>query len=385
MTPAPEPYAMTVNRGDLCMKMQVPDYIMKLKPYKPGKPIEELEREYGIAGSIKLASNENPLGPPESALAAIGAALGKLHRYPDGSGFYLTQKLAEKNNVSADSIVLGNGSDDIIGLLTRAFLKPDDEAIMTQPSFLMYDIMVASTGARSVFVPLAGIERSFDIDLDAVIGKITPRTRMIFLTNPNNPTGTIIRNDDFEAFCARIPKDIVLVIDEAYIEFAADPACMKGRDYIGRDLPVVVLRTFSKAYGLAGIRVGYGIMAPAVAQVLNRVRMPFNVNSLGQVAALAALDDEAYLKRGLDLIHGGLTFLYGELDRLGLAYFKTQSNFFLIDVKRPSDEVFERLLREGVIVRSMSSYGFPEYIRVTVGLPEENQRFIRSLEKVMKP
>lgn len=367
------------------MNIHVPEYILTLKPYKPGKPIEELEREYGITNSIKLASNENPLGPPASARDAIGEALGNLHRYPDGSGFYLTRKLAFKNAVKPENIVLGNGSDDIIGMLTRAFLAPDDEALMTLPSFLMYDIMVASTGARSVFVPLSGVASSFAIDLDAMVACITPRTRMIFLTNPNNPTGTIIRKDAFNSFCARVPKDIVLVLDEAYIEFVQDEQCMMGIDYIEQDRPVVVLRTFSKAYGLAGIRVGYGIMAENIAQVLNRVRMPFNVNNLAHVAALAVLDDDDYMKKGLDLVHTGLTYLYGELDRLGLTYFRTQSNFFLIDMKQPADEIFERLLREGVIVRSMTSYGYPEYIRLTVGLPEENQRFIRSLEKVIAP
>lgn len=365
------------------MNMNVPDYILKLKPYKPGKPIEELEREYGIKNSIKLASNENPLGPPQSALEAITQAMKNIHRYPDGSGFYLTQKLAQKNNVKPENIVLGNGSDDIIGLLTRAFLAPGDEAIMTLPSFLMYEIMVTSTGATSVFVPLSGAESSFSIDLNGIVSLISPKTRMIFLTNPNNPTGTVIKKDEFEAFCTKVPKDIVLVLDEAYIEFVQDDQCMMGSDYIDQDRPVVVLRTFSKAYGLAGMRVGYGIMDRDIAQVLNRVRMPFNVNSLAQAAALAALDDDVYLKQSLDVIKDGLTYLYGELDKMGITYFKTQSNFFLIDVKTASDEIFERLLREGVIVRSMTSYGFPRYIRVTVGLPEENQRFIRAFEKVM--
>ncbi|MBU1171109.1 MAG: histidinol-phosphate transaminase [Proteobacteria bacterium] len=365
------------------MKINVPDYILKLKPYKPGKPIEELEREYGIKDSIKLASNENPQGPPESALEAMKNALKNAHRYPDGSGFYLTQKLATKNHVKPENIVLGNGSDDIIGLLTRAFLTPGDQALMPLPSFLMYEIMVNSAGAESVFVPLSGPEKSFSIDLDGIVRMINPKTRMIFLTNPNNPTGTVIRKDDFDSFCSKVPKDILLVIDEAYIEFARDENGLFGQDYIDQGRPVVVLRTFSKAYGLAGLRVGYGIMDRDIAQVLNRVRMPFNVNSIAQAGALAALDDEDYLEKSLAVIQRGLDYLYGELDGMGVTYFKTQSNFFLIDVKMSADEVFERLLREGVIVRSMTSYGFPEYIRVTVGLIEENKRFIMAFKKVV--
>lgn len=365
------------------MKLIVPDYIKKLKPYKPGKPIEELEREYGISNSIKLASNENPLGPPKSALEAIKTHATKVHMYPDGSGYYLTRKLAEKNKVNPDQIVLGNGSDDIIGLLTTAFLKQGDQAIMTDPSFLMYEITVNSAGAESIFVSLASPENDFAIDLDTIAQKINDKTRMIFITNPNNPTGAIIKKEAFERFCAQIPDDVVLVIDEAYIEFAHDAQCMKGRDYIEGPQPVVVLRTFSKAYGLAGLRVGYGLMDKDIAQILNRVRMPFNVNSLAQAAALAALDDTDYLQKSKKVIQDGLSYLYGELDNMGIEYYKTQSNFFLIYVKRSADEVFEALLHEGVIVRSMTSYGYPEYIRLTVGLPEENRRFIKAFEKVM--
>ncbi len=363
-------------------KVKTPDYILKLKPYKPGKPIEELEREYGITDSIKLASNENPLGPPQSAVSAMTKVLMDSHRYPDGSAFHLTRKIAEIQGVEPGNIVLGNGSDDIIGLLTRAYLAPGDEAIMTLPSFLMYEIMVNSTGAASVFVPLADGTRAFDIDLDAMLEKITEKTRMIFLTNPNNPTGTVIRKNTFEAFLSKVPAHVITVLDEAYIEFATDPECMMGRDYVNGEKPVVVLRTFSKAYGLAGLRVGYGIMPEDIALALHKVRMPFNVNSVAQAGALAALSDEGYLKQSLEVIHGGLSYLYGELDRMGFTYYRTQSNFFLIDVKRSADQVFELLLREGVIVRSMTSYGYPEFIRVTVGLPEENRRFIKALAKV---
>jgi len=371
------------EKGTPMNTVKTPDYILNLKPYKPGKPIEELEREYGIRDSIKLASNENPLGPPASAVAAMEKALKGCHRYPDGSGFHLTRKIAELHGVKPGNVVLGNGSDDIIGLLTRAYLAPGDEALMTRPSFLMYEIMVNSAGAVSVFVPLADGSRNFAIDLDAMVGKITERTRMIFLTNPNNPTGAIIRKQEFERFLAKVPSNVIVVLDEAYIEFAIDPECMNGRDYLDGKRPVVVLRTFSKAYGLAGMRVGYGLMSEDMAMALHKVRMPFNVNILGQTAALAALSDEDYLAKSLDLIHKELDYLYAELEKMGLTFYRTQANFFLIDVKRPADQVFESLLREGVIVRSMTSYGYPEFIRLSVGLPEENQRFIKALSKVM--
>ena len=365
------------------MKVTVPDYIMSLKAYKPGKPIEELEREYGIKNSIKLASNENPLGPPASAVAAIKDAAGNIHRYPDGGGFVLSRKIAEKTGVLPENIVLGNGSDDIIGFLSRAFLAPGDEAVMTLPSFLMYEIMVKSAGATAVMIPLQDASHSFGTDLDEMLTRITPKTRMVFLTNPNNPTGAIITKEAFESFLNALPDGIVLVMDEAYIEFADKLQCVSGIDYLDNRVPVIVLRTFSKLYGLAGIRVGYGIMSSGLSEVLHRVRQPFNVNSLAQAAAIAALDDDDYLKKTEMVISEGLEYLYKALDKLGIDYFPTQANFFLIDVKQDADVVFEKMLRQGVIVRSMCSYGYPEYIRLTVGLPEENRRFIDAFEKVM--
>jgi histidinol-phosphate aminotransferase len=361
------------------MKWSVPEYIASLKPYVPGKPIEELEREYGIEGSIKLASNENPLGPSPMAVAAIQEAIAKLHRYPDGSGFYLVQKLAARLGVRPGNLVLGNGSDEIIGMLTRAFLQPGDEAVMPRPSFLMYDILVRSVGASAVYVPL----KSLAIDLQGILENMSSATRMIFLTNPNNPTGTAISGSSFKDFLRNIPPAVIVVVDEAYIEFVTDPDCLNGLDYVTAQTAVVTLRTFSKAYGLAGLRIGYGVMAEPVAQILHRVRQPFNTNSLAQIGALAAIDDEAFLQRTLAVTHEGLKFLYDNLDRIGLRYYPTQANFFMIEVNQSADSVFEKLLREGVIVRSMTSYGYPDHIRVNVGLPEENIRFITALEKVL--
>ncbi len=361
------------------MNLSVPDYILSISPYVPGKPIEELEREYGVADSVKLASNENPLGPSPMALKAIQEAMGKLHRYPDGSAYYFVRKLSEKIGVSPANIVLGNGSDEVIGMLTRVFLQPGDEAILPQPSFLMYDISVRCDGATPVYVPL----KLLSIDLDSIKERITPKTRMIFLCNPNNPTGTILKKKAFEHFLTDIPRDIVLVMDEAYIEFVRDPDCVRGLDYLDSGHPLVTLRTFSKIFGLAGLRIGYGVMPEKMAGLLNRIRMPFNANSLAQTGAAAALDDEDFFQKTLRTVHDGLDFLYGELDRIGLGYFPTQTNFFLIDMKKNAGDVFEDMLEQGVIVRSMVSYGFTEYIRVTVGTHEENVRFIKAIENVI--
>ena len=361
------------------MNISVPDYILSIKPYVPGKPLEELEREYGIADSIKLASNENPLGPSPMAVEAIQRAVWKLNRYPDGSGHDLIIKLAENQEVLPDNIVLGNGSDEIVGMLTCALLQSGDEAILPRPSFLMYDIMVRCAGATPVYVPL----KSLAIDLDGIKDKITSKTRMVFICNPNNPTGTVVSKENFENFLKSIPPQVVVVVDEAYIEFVRDQNCARSVDYLDADRVVVTLRTFSKAYGLAGLRIGYGVMPTEIAGLLNRVRQPFNASSLAQAGAIAALKDKAFLKKTITLIHEGLDFLYASLDRLEVKYFPTQANFFLIDMAKEAGEVFESMLRQGVIIRSMTSYGYPNYIRINVGLHEENRRFLKTLEKIL--
>ncbi len=362
------------------MKFKPPEYILDIAPYVPGKPIEALEREYGIGDSIKLASNENPLGPSPKALQAIQAALDQLHRYPDGAGHVLLQRLAAHLNVLPPQIVLGNGSDDILALLARVLLQPGDEVIIPTPSFLMYTIVTQSAGAKPVVVPLA---KDLTIDLAEILKRVGPQTRLIFICNPNNPTGTIVARQAFETFLSEVPAGVVVVVDEAYIDFVRDGQCAQGLTYLDAETPVVTLRTFSKAYGLAGLRAGYGVMPAELAELLHRVRMPFNINTVAQIAATAALDDSDFLKRTLATIHEGLDYLYAELDKRELAYFPTQANFFLIDVGQAADRVFERMLHQGVIVRSMRAYGFPEYIRVNVGLPKENQRFLDALDKVL--
>ncbi len=361
------------------MKISVPDYILSIKPYSPGKPLEELEREYGIGDSIKLASNENPLGPSPKAIEAIKQAVPKLNRYPDGSGHDLIRKISNHIGLPPRHIVLGNGSDEIIGMLAFALLQPGDEAVLPYPSFLMYDIMIRGAGAVPIPVPLTHLA----IDLDRIQERITPKTRIIFLCNPNNPTGTIITKNDFDSFIKEIPDEIIVVVDEAYIEFVRDRDCAVSLDYMDDRTPLITLRTFSKVYGLAGLRIGYGVMPSAIADILNRIRLPFNANSLAQIGACAALEDKDFIEKVISQIHEGLDFLYDALDRLGIQYFPTQTNFFLIDVRKDADDIYENMLRQGVIVRSMKSYGYTDCIRVNVGLHEENVRFLQALEKCM--
>ncbi len=357
----------------------IPDYILSIEPYKPGKPIEELEREYGIQNSVKLASNENPLGPSPKALAAVRESLDQMHRYPDGSGFKLTRKLAKSLDVDPNAVIIGNGSDDIIALLAQAFLNPGDEAVMPDPSFLMYEISVKASGGVPVKVPL----KNLALDLPALAAGISQKTRLLFLTNPNNPTGSCFSTQAFDAFIKKVPSDVIVVVDEAYIEFVRDRAAYNCLEKPLDDSRIVCLRTFSKAYGLAGFRVGYGVMEPEIAAILHRVRQPFNVNSLAQSAAAAALDDIEFLTKTVAAIHQGVDYLQDELAALGLTTFPTQANFFLVDVETDASKVFEAMLRKGVIVRSMASYGYKNYIRVNTGLESENMAFLDALKKVL--
>lgn len=365
-------------KGQKSMNPLVPDYIANLAAYSPGKPIEEVEREYGIKGSIKLASNENPLGPSPKALEAIKNYLPTIHRYPDGSCFYLKEKLAERLGIPAGKIIIGNGSNEIIELLVRTFMRPGDEAVMACPAFIVYQMIVQAAGGKNVIVPL----KDFTHDLEAMEESITERTRLVFITNPNNPTGTIVRKSEFEIFLGRIPQDIIVVMDEAYFEYVSDPEYPDGMDYIDSRL-VISLRTFSKIYGLAGLRIGYGIASEDIIGFLGKVRQPFNVNSLAQVAALAALNDQGHVWESVKINNDGLVYLYSELDRMGLNYVKSQANFLLIDIKGDGVKVYQDLMKEGVIVRPMGIYGLKNHLRVTVGLPEENKRFIETMEKVM--
>lgn len=362
------------------MKLNVPPHIAKLVPYPPGKPIEELEREYGITGSIKLASNENPLGPSPKAVAAIRDALAKLHRYPDGSCYYLALRLAEKLGVQPEQLVFGNGSNEVIEMLVNTFLAPGEEVITSHPTFLVYQKMVQARGGENRVVALKDMRH----DLEGILARINDKTRLIFLDNPNNPTGTVFTAEEFDAFLSKVPEHVIVALDEAYVDFVEPGVALDARNYLKHNVPVVALRTFSKAYGIAGLRIGYGLMHKEIAGYLHRVRQPFNVNHLAQVGALAALEDEEHYARTLKLTRDGMAWLHSELGKIGCRAYPSQTNFFLIDVGCGGREVYQQMLGKGVIVRPMDAYGYPSYIRLTVGLPEENARFVRALGETLK-
>ncbi|HEX6767908.1 MAG TPA: histidinol-phosphate transaminase [Candidatus Binatia bacterium] len=358
---------------------QLPEYIRTLVPYEPGKPIEEVEREYGIANSIKLASNENPLGPSPKALAAIRAKLDELNLYPDGDCFYLKSGLAKKLGVAPEQLIFGNGSNEIIELAVRAFLRPGDLAVMARQAFVVYQLIVQAVGGKGVQVPL----REYTHDLAAIAAAVTAETKIVFLANPNNPTGTIYRRAEWEAFLAKMPQDVLLIVDEAYFEYVQDADYPDSLKYQSDSRPMLTLRTFSKLYGLAGLRVGYGVGPREIIATLQRVRQPFNVNAPAQWAALAALDDADHVQRSLAVNREGLEFLGGEFKKLGLEFVPSHGNFVLVRVGK-GQEVFKQLLSQGVIVRPMGGYQFPEHVRVTVGTMDENRKFIAALQKVIK-
>jgi len=355
------------------------DHILGIAPYEPGKPIEELERELAIKDAIKLASNENPLPPSERVQKAVAAALGQLNRYPDGSGFYLRDALARRHGVNPDDIVLGNGSNELIELLVRAFVRPGEEVVIPHPSFVVYPMIVQAVGGIRVVVTL----KEHRLDLEAMARAITPMTKMIFVANPNNPTATIVTANEVEDFMSRVPDRVIVVFDEAYLEFAQGPDFPDSLAYLRQGRKVAILRTFSKAASLAGLRVGYGMASPDCVALLNRIRAPFNVNSLAQVAALAALEDEGHIVECLRMIEAGRAFLYDEFASLSLKYTPSRANFILVDVGRNAVDVYQRLLREGVIVRPLTSFGMDNALRVTVGTPEENRRLMKALRKVL--
>ena len=344
--------------------------------------MDELEREYGVKNPIKLASNENAWGSSPKAIAAMQDALGNLNRYPDGSNFYLVKAIAEKFGFSQDEVIIGNGSDDIIECLVKAFVEPGDEVITSHPSFLMYQKVVQVRGGVNTILPLKGMQH----DLDAILSHITDRTRLIFLDNPNNPTATAIKPTDLYSFLSTVPESVLVVLDEAYVDFMdleqqVDIYSLvhNSKDRCG----VVALRTFSKAYGLAGIRVGFGLMCSQVAQMLHRVRQPFNVNQLAQVAALAALEDTDFYLQTLDKTREGMDWLRNEVEKLGCRPYSSQTNFFLVDVKGDATALYEAMLHKGVIIRSMKAYGYVNVIRITVGTEEENHRCITALAECL--
>lgn len=354
--------------------------VQKLTPYQPGKPIDELKRELGLTGEIvKLASNENPLGTPPAALAAMQAAMGEIARYPDGNGFVLKQALATKYGVGLDQITLGNGSNDVLEIIARAFLTPADEAIYAQHAFAVYPLAVQAIGARGIEVPA----KAYGHDLAAMAAAVTERTKLIFLANPNNPTGTWFERAELEAFLAAVPERVVIVLDEAYIEYVDTNDFPNGLDYLAQHPNLIVSRTFSKAYGLAALRVGYALADAQLTNVLNRVRQPFNVNSLALVAAAAALGADDFVVESRQLNRAGMAQLETGLKELGLPFVPSRGNFLLVDLGRPAAPLYDALLRQGVIVRPVGAYGLPNHLRVSVGLAAENARFLDALKAVL--
>jgi histidinol-phosphate aminotransferase len=361
----------------------VPDYIRNLVPYVPGKPLEELERELGVKNSIKIASNENPIGPSPKALLAIKKALPNLHRYPDGNGTYLKDKLARKLGVSPDNLVLGNGSNEVLELLAATFLKPGDEAVMSAHAFVVYSLAVNSRGYKKI---VAKPTAQFGHDLEQMAAAITGRTRIIFIANPNNPTGTYVHKAQLLKFLDRVPERVIVAMDEAYFEFVDKQDYPDSVELFkqGRE-NIVAVRTFSKIYGLAGLRIGYGVAAPEMVGFMNRVRQPFNTGSLSQVAALAALEDKQHVLRTRKNNAAGMNYLEKEFSRLGVEFIPSVTNFMLFRAPFDAKKFYHSMLLEGVILRPMGgSYGIPDWLRVTIGTPAENKRFIKTLEEVAK-
>jgi histidinol-phosphate aminotransferase len=365
---------------DLCELS--PSYVRSIAPYQPGKPISELARELGLdeAGIVKLASNENPLGIGPRTRAAIEAALPEIARYPDGNGFELKQALSGRYGVDMSGIVLGNGSNDVLELVALAFLGPGRAAVMSQHAFAVYPLATQARGARSIVVPA----KNYGHDLDTMARAIDDETYVAWIANPNNPTGTLARPDELEAFLRKVPERVLVVVDEAYNEYIKPDLRADTVKWLKRHPNLVVVRTFSKAYGLAGLRVGYGFAHPSLADVMNRVRQPFNVNSLALAAAAAALDDMEFVARSYALNLQGMAQLEEGARRLGLRFIPSFGNFLTLQVGK-APEIYKRLLRRSVIVRPVGGgYGLPEHLRVTIGTQAENEKFLGALAASLK-
>ncbi|NQZ98967.1 MAG: histidinol-phosphate transaminase [Myxococcales bacterium] len=360
----------------MALEKTVNEHIAALQPYEPGKPVEQLARELGIEGAVKLASNESPIGPSKRAVEAIRREVGNIHRYPDGASFELRVALAERLSLGGEQLVFGAGADEILELLAKSLLSPGDEVVHAWPSFAMYPIVVQGMGATPVQVPLTD---DLVHDLPAMAKAVNDRTKLVFVCNPNNPTGTSVGRDAFDAFMEAIPAGVVVAIDEAYVDFARREDFPDSLAWVARRPGTIVLRTFSKIFGLAGVRVGYGATDPELADYLQRARHPFNVNRLAEVAALAALDDDEHADRARSVNAEGLEYLTRELVDLGVEVWPSDANFLLA---RTGPDAYDRLLCEGVIVRSTAGFGMPDCIRVSVGLPKENQHFIDALKRI---
>jgi len=355
------------------------DCVQQLTPYQPGKPIDELEREFGISNVVKLASNENPLGMSPLAREAIDSELDNLALYPDGSGHYLKAKLAKKLSLSVDQITLGNGSNDVLEIIARCYADSKSEIIYSQYGFAIYPIVTQAVGASHVCVNA----NNYGHDLHLMLAAVTDKTAIIYIANPNNPTGTFLSSEELKTFVRSVPKNVVVVIDEAYHEYISENPYESAVLWVSQFPNLIVSRTFSKAYGLAGLRIGYCVSDKSVGNILNRVRQPFNTNTLALVAANAALDDDLFLKNVVNLNNSGLQQLQFAFDKMGLYFIPSKGNFVAVDVACDGEKAYEALLRVGVIVRPIGAYGLPTFIRVTVGTEEQNDRFLQSLSNVL--
>ncbi len=360
--------------------------VQALSPYQPGKPIEELERELGITNILKLASNENPLGTSPKALAALTRPLTTLELYPDGSGYLLKEAIANKLGLQVKQITLGNGSNDVLELIARAFLAQGRSAVMSEFAFAVYPIVTQATGAELCIAkanPPEHVDMPYGHNLQNLLAKISDNTRLVFIANPNNPTGTWLGKEELLNFLQQVPSQVIVVIDEAYTEYVEDPEFPDALAWLAQFPNLIVTRTFSKIYGLAGLRVGYAAASPEIADILNRVRQPFNVNSLALAAATAALDDDAFLEQSKAVNSAGLQQWFAACAEENWEYIPTVGNFITLHLKRPAVAIYEALLREGVIVRPIAGYGLPQHLRITIGTEAQNQRCITALKKVL--
>ena len=360
-----------------------PEYIHSIAPYLPGKPISELAREIGLDESsiIKLASNENPLGTSPLALEAMEKALNEVMRYPDGNGFELKKALSEKYVVNSDQIILGNGSNDVLELAARVFLKPGTSAVFSQHAFAVYPLVTQATGATGIVVPA----KNYGHDIDAMLDAITPDTRIVFIANPNNPTGTFLPAPEVLRFLEHIPRDVLVILDEAYNEYLPDTSRVDTIKWLDIFPNLLITRTFSKIYGMAGVRIGFGLAHTQLSELMNRIRQPFNVNSIGLAGALAAINDTEFVKRSYALNQAGMLQITTGLRQLGLTYIPSYGNFLSFKVENgKTAAVYQYLLQRGIIVRPIGIYEMPEFLRVTVGLASENNKFLQLLESAIK-
>jgi histidinol-phosphate aminotransferase len=374
---------MSAGMSNAFEELAVPG-VRKLKPYQPGKPIEDLQRELGLSSIIKLASNENPLGPSPIATEASQQVLPELARYPDGNGFVLKNALAEKLRVSTPQITLGNGSNDVLELIVRAFASEGNEVVVSEHTFAIYALAAQAVNAKVVETPA----RQWGHDLDAMQAAVSKRTKLVFIANPNNPTGTYVDTASLKSFISALPEQVLVIVDEAYFEYASDARLgvkeyPNALEWLAEHKNLIVTRTFSKAYGLAGLRVGYAVSHADIADILNRVRQPFNVNQMALVAANAALKDNDHLDRGIQINSDGMDQLTQGFDRLQLPYIPSAGNFVCVEVGPDAANIYQRLLQEGVIVRPVANYKMPNHLRVSVGLKTENAKFLQALNEIV--